>query len=106
MTRPDYGDTDYGITVTRPSLPFCLDTPVNAPHPKDRELENPKSVLSDFQDPCYDASFGQKRPPGGRPSEAGHGRRKGFGAGAPAYRARAGLAAGAHFRAAARGLGL
>jgi len=39
--------------------------------PKGRKRENPKILLSEFPNQCYDASFGQKRPPGGRPSEAG-----------------------------------
>src|SRR5271165_69005 len=39
--------------------------------PRTASRENSKIPLSDFQKPCYDASFGQKRPPGGRPSEAG-----------------------------------
>src|SRR5271165_2251615 len=36
-----------------------------------RERENPKILLSAFPKPCYGASFGQKRSPSGRPSEAG-----------------------------------
>ena len=52
-----------GVTVTLYSTPNR--------QPKDGEREKSKILLSCFQDPCYDTSFGQKRPPSGRPSEAG-----------------------------------
>ena len=39
--------------------------------PSAASAKNPKIPLSLFPKPCYNASFGQKRPPRGRPGEAG-----------------------------------
>ncbi len=39
--------------------------------PRAASAKNPKILLSEFPKLCYDASFGQKMPPSGRPSEAG-----------------------------------
>ena len=63
ILRQGHGGYVAGVTLT------LYSTPDRCPRTESRE--NTKIPLFDSHKQCYDASFGQKRPPSGRPSAAG-----------------------------------